>query len=158
MKPKLLLFLLLLPLALFTSCNKDNEDMSKRDPDGDCFTARVDGDFFNSDNVTGTDAGFVLSSGATLGTADVQIFGLSLLVRDVGTYDITAMSGAEVTATYAEGPLQTPTQYAALSGSLTITEHDMATQRLKGNFAFEGTGPNNMTVSVSEGVFDLTYD
>lgn len=158
MDTKLLLLLFLAPFILFTSCNNDDDGMKKLDPEGDCFTALVDGDFFNSDNVTGTDAGFVLTVGATLGTADVQIFGLSLFTQDVGTYEITAMGGADVTATYAEGPLQTPTQYAALSGSLTITEHDMANQRIKGNFAFEGTGPNNMTVTITEGVFDLGYD
>ena len=158
MPSKYLLLLYIFSLALLSSCNKGDDGLAKLDPEGDCFTAMVDGAFFNSDYVTGTDVGFVLTIGATLGTSTVQIFGLSLFTTDVGTYDITAMSGADVTATYAEGPFQTPTQYAALTGSLTITEHDIAAQRIKGSFAFEGTGPNNMTVTVTEGIFDLGYD
>ncbi len=155
------LFLPLLVLAVVSfGCNKDSDDEpEKLDPEGDCFTAYIDGEFFNSDNVLGTEV-LGLTISATFGTTNLQTFGFNLFNTNVGTYTFTPQTGTEATAQYSEGSLLSPDIYFSDGGTITITEHDEAGKRIKGTFSFEGinTIDQTMTIEVTDGIFDLGYN
>lgn len=146
---------LLLGISIM-SCNKDDEETpEKLDPQGDCFTAKIDGELFESDNVTATSLGLFMSVGATFGTTDVPTFGLTLLNTAEGTYSFTGQ--AEVVGTYSPGALTSTVIYGSTSGSLTITENDTSDKRIKGTFNFTGEGDAGATIQVTEGLFDVGY-
>lgn len=159
MKIKLPLFLLLLTSLLFSNCKKNNDDdMQIPDPEGDIFSCYIDGRFYNSDNVTGIDVGF-LQIGATLG-AEVESFQLVLVDLNPGTYSITAGSGAEVTMAYYVSAIDPMTlSYVGTSGTLTIEEHDASAKRIKGTFSFVGEQAQNqsITTSITNGKFEVKY-
>jgi Family of unknown function (DUF6252) len=159
MKTKTLLLSLALLTIFASACNKNKDnDIQKLDPEGDCFTAKVDGVLFESDNVTGTNTSLVLVIGATSGSTTLQVFGINLINTNVGTYAISVQSGAEATATYAPSSLSLPVLYVGTSGTLTISEHDTIEKRIKGTFSFEGDDGAGGTISVTEGLFDLRYN
>jgi len=157
MKTRFLHFSLTLILLSISNCNKSDEGPTKLDPEGDCFTAVIDGQAFNSDNVTGTDTGLLLTIGATLGTTTLQTFGINLTNTAAGTYPISIQPGTQVIAQYSEGPLTSQTIYAGVSGSLTIEEHNTSEKRIKGTFSFEGDDSTGNMVSITDGIFDLKY-
>ena len=154
MKNHLLCLCLALACLATSSCKKDEDD--KLDPEGDCFTAKVDGQMFESDNVTGTLAIFdLITVSATSGNGPVPTFGLTLVTTDVGTYSFAAQS--DVVGLYAPDPLTSSEEFGATSGTLTIQEHNAASKRLRGTFSFEGTNIDGETIQVTEGFFDLGY-
>ena len=146
------LFPALLVLAL-ASCKKDNSNNC--DPQGDCFSAKIDGAQFNSDNVTGTAIFGAVNIGATFGTTTVQAFQVALSNTATGTYDLSTPTDAIVD--YYPSALNGEV-YSSSSGSLTIDSHDIAAKKIKGTFSFEGTNPaSGATISVTAGMFELTY-
>jgi uncharacterized protein DUF6252 len=154
MKNHFPLFFLMIACLALASCKKD--EVNNCDPDGDCFSAKIDGVLFESDNVTGTLVIFdVISIGATSGTNPVPTFGLFLITTAEGTYSFSTPD--DVTAEYSPGALTSTTLYGATSGSLTIQEHDTASKRIKGTFNFEGDDGNGGKIQVTEGFFDLGY-
>ena len=154
MRANTFLFTLVLATLFFTTCKKTDDNPSdKLDPEGECFTALVDGQAFNSDNVVGTDFGTLLNIRADFGVANFQSFGFNLVNRDIGTYDIPS----EVVAEYSEGPLTDQVLYTGESGSLTIQEHDLSAKNIKGIFNFEASDTTGLSVTITEGYFDVKY-
>lgn len=153
MKKHMSLLYVVLVSLLFVCCNKD--DSSKLDPEGDCFTAKVDGVLFESDNVIGNQVFASIAISATQGVTDVPTFALTLTATAEGTYSFDSPN-LEVTSFYT--PVAgLPNIYGATTGSLTIEEHDPAAKRIRGTFNYEGINGNGEAVQVTEGFFDLVY-
>lgn len=152
-------FYLLLMMISFTvlSCSKDDDD-NKLDPQGDCFTAKIDGASFESDNVTGSLFGGLLNIGATFGTTNVPTFGLNIWADSEGTFDIVPSSGTTATAQYSPAAAANATDsYLGSSGTLVIEDWDKSNKTIRGTFEFEGINSDGETISVTDGFFDLTY-
>lgn len=148
--------LLFMACILAISCNNGDDDPSgKGDPEGDCFTAKIDGELFEADNVKGTEIFSIINIGATYGTTEVPTFGVNINSSTSGTYELGSQT--DVTAFYAPAALNSTEQFAAVSGSLTIEEHDLGFNTIKGTFNFTGRNADGETIEVTEGFFDLTY-
>lgn len=158
MKVKFLFYSLVLSALFISSCNKD-DDPEKLDPQGDCFTAKIDGAFFNSDNVTGTRA-FNIIINASFGTTTVQTFAINIFDPNItaGTYPIAAQTGTIITIQYMPSSLTSSTEFSSTSGTLIVEEHNVSEKKIRGTFNFEGEDTQGNPVSVTEGVFDVKYD
>lgn len=153
-------FILLLGGLSFLSCNNNDDQPEKADPEGDCFTAKIDGELFESDNARGTyltGSVDIMTLSATSGITDLPTFGISILAGSEGTFDILAQNGADVTATYSPAALTSTVIYGSTSGSMTISEWNTTDKRISGTFNFEGVNGDMETIQVTEGFFDIGY-
>jgi uncharacterized protein DUF6252 len=153
MKNHFPLFFLMIACLAFVSCKKD--EINNCDPDGDCFSAKIDGVNYEGDDVSGYQVFASIIIGAKSGTNPAPIFDLTLIATSAGTYAFDTQS--DVVGFYTPDPLGSTDQYVATSGTLTIQEHDTAARRIKGTFSFEGDNTNGETIQVTEGSFDLGY-
>ncbi len=148
---KLNVILFALLMVFFTSCGDDDTD-SIDDVDGvgsGTITASVDGTQVEFENITGAKAG-VIAIGGEKGD---MIFSM-LLAGDIkeGTY-----SGDDLPAmTYT--PDNGETGLLAMSGSLTITKHDEASNVIEGTFdvGFSNWGYEGDDIMVN-GSFKVEY-
>lgn len=114
--------------------------------DGTVFDASVVSGLVSSGNltITGSDAMGQKAIGLTI-PADIT----------PGTYDLGTPGLSIYGAQY---NLDSNTFLSAASGTLTISEHQVADKIIKGTFSFEATdlaGPD--TASITDGSFELTY-
>lgn len=74
----------------------------------------------------------------------------------VGTYDVTTNN---LTAGYVSNSISDAKSYDAISGSLTISEIDTESGKLKGSFSMvmEFFDDNTIKLDVTEGEFDIPY-
>ncbi len=153
----LLCFLSISSLAFFT-CNDDDGGPSKLDPEGDCFTAKIDGELWEGESISGMRLMFgsdQINISATKPTAELPTFSISIFQLMEGTYTFGTIDN-EVSGQYTM--LSPITNIGAVSGSLTLSTFDEINKRVEGVFNFEGEGGNGEMISVTEGFFDIGYE
>jgi Family of unknown function (DUF6252) len=152
MKNHFLPFFLMLACLAVASCKKDN----KLDPDGDRFSAKIDGELFEANKVTGTQISGVITIGAASSASGVPTFGVSIATSILSTYKFGTQS--KVSAFYSPVASNPTNQYVAKSGSLTIEEHDVGYNTIKCTFNFTGINASGETIEVTDGSFELKYE
>ncbi len=143
------LSLLLVCLALsagLSSCSKVNDILTSY------FRATVDGTAWTAAATTGTAlAGRLTIVGSSLTGGRV----VNLLVpADIqpGEYSLSAIGS--YTGQYKPDGVNI---YSAVSGTLTVTRHDEASNEIAGTFSFTATNIGGATVSLSAGSFSVAY-
>lgn len=168
MKLSTLFSLALLTSFLFLACNNDDDQQpEKLDPEGDCMTATIDGEFFNGEDVKVT----VLPVGESitlvgiinnLTTLELKTLTINIVRTTTegpippGTYLLEDNFG-NITSQYVDGPLTTPTNHGYAMGTLVILEHDTTAKRIEGEFNLEGEDEDGNASSITDGYFDIKY-
>jgi hypothetical protein len=122
----------------------------------DTFTVKIDDALFTPYSITGLQVALTNSitvQASTQGLA--KTVGLSFPTDIVaGNYTLDVF-GATHSALYLNGA----TSLASLSGTLQILEHNKASKRVRGNFAFkaEAMGGNATPAELTEGYFSVVY-
>jgi hypothetical protein len=149
-----------LTLLLVTACNKDDDDPTTPTPapvvcgiDGARLQATFDGSSFcaNASLFASEAGGLMTINGITQQGATLT---LELDSLSVGTHAMT-----ETTNTILYTP-QLALAYAATDGapaSVTITEHNVSTRRIRGNFSGPLYSPIGGAPKSISGSFDLVY-
>lgn len=169
MKFTKLSFLALFVAILFLGCGNGDDDgpAPKLDPEGDCMTATIDGEFFNGEDVkvTALPVGESITlSGIINNLTDGEIKTLTInIVRTttegpipVGTYALEDSFG-NLTGQYVDGPIIMANNHAYTMGTLVILTHDTTAKRIEGEFSLEGEDADGNASSITDGYFDIKY-
>ena len=145
---------LLLSSLAATSCKKDDattEETTTPVVAKKPLYATLGGNAFTAGTASGTLNG---SSIVVSGITGTKI--LSLTVPSTATAGTTYNIGGANTMSYT--PNGGSTMYAATSGSITVTKHDAANDKIEGTFSgvLTNTGGSG-TIAVASGEFNVTY-
>ncbi len=143
------LSILLVCLALgtgFGSCNKVTDVLTSY------LRVSVDGTNWSSAVSTGTAlAGRLTIAGSSLNGGTV----VNILVpADIQPGDYSLSAVGSYSAQYKPDGVNI---YSAVSGNLTIEEHDQARKEIKGTFSFSALNVGGNTISLTDGSFSVSY-
>lgn len=131
------------------------------------ITATVNGQTFGSNLTQSTRNSSIISiagnatssTGATGNTKNINLSFSQL--KQTGTYQLNNQSFASgIIASYSElsattGGITSADTYSATSGSVTITE--LSSTKIKGTFNFSAENSSGKTVTITNGVFDISF-
>jgi hypothetical protein len=116
------------------------------------LTAMVDQDEFTAASVTAADSSGIIH---ITGSLSESFESITLEIPDTlggGSHSIDPSNGP-VMAFYQEGL----SNYPAVAGSTTISEHDTENDIIRGSFFFNVEDNNDQTISISTGYFEVQY-
>jgi hypothetical protein len=139
--------------AVISSCKKDEEEPGPCDELGSVFLkAKIDGDQFCANTTLFADYTILLTVNGMMDNGATLTLELDSL--QPGTYEMGEMTNhALYTSSLAMGYETTDDN----PGTLIITSHNEATNRIKGTFSATLRNPLGGDVSLTSGSFDLVY-
>lgn len=114
--------------------------------------ANVDSKLFTTQVISGTTvAGRITLAGSTTTGSQAMTIIIPATIKP-GTYKLTSTGSYLI-----EYKATSNNVYAASSGELIITSHDLSLKKLKGTFNFKGQNLQGNTVDVTNGSFSVSY-
>lgn len=147
-------------ILIASSCKDDEVPNLKPDPEGDCFTAMIDGEAYESDNVsaiyTEGSPSNEITIDATSSTGTMSKFQLNIISPRSHVFQLDpSLPIQEATVLYFPdgGASQ---NFAATSGAITVSTFDATEKRIAGTFQFNIVSVDE-EISITTGVFDVKW-